>query len=303
MFTQRQDLVLNPALACCAACSCCRRKQQVAEDDKHPELVRLYSFAVAVAGLKRFHAARSAAITAGFPAKTAAFLRAVLDGPHAPESIYSRDPFEHIKALSSAIEGLYLVALTTKQGDYNLLAGSEGAAASNGDSNPAGSQEDPAAMIAAALAAGATLDSSRRSMEGLSVLQEVCAGPLLSRAVEKLWALLQDRHSFVYTPPAALAAAKAAAAETMAESNGDSKQKKEGGDGKKEEEEEETPEQKRMRAAAEEAIAMSQVTFDENWHMFLKAVYDTELVPIYTGVGMQLAAGLLQLLAADKQVC
>lgn len=258
----------------------------LAADSQQPELIRLYSYAVAVAAVKRFHAARPAAIAAGFPAKTAAFLGAVLDGPHADESIFRTDPFEQLKALTAAVEGLYLIALTNQQGDYNV-AGTAGSAAKQNGAAAAG---DPAAAIAAAVAAGATLDSLKRSLDGLPKLQEVCAGPLLCRTIEKLWQLLQDREQFEYTPPASFAA-KAAGAEA----NGSSKE------GSEQLAEEETEEQKKMRAAAEEAVAMADITFEENWHMFLKAVYDTEVVPICAGVALQLACGLLQVLA-HKQV-
>lgn len=39
------------------------------------------------------------------------------------------------------------------------------------------------------------------------------------------------------------------------------------------------------------------MSFDENWQAFLKAVYDTELVPAYALTAIQLGCGLLQLLA------
>jgi len=260
----------------------------LAADPQQPELIRLYSYAVAVAAVKRFHAARPAAIAAGFPAKTAAFLEAVLDGPHAEDSIFRRDPFEQLKALTAAVEGLYLIALTNQQGDYNVAGTAGSAAKQNGAA--AAAADDPAAAIAAAVAAGATLDSLKRSLDGLPKLQEVCAGPLLCRTIGKLWQLLQDREQFEYTPPASFAA-KAA----DAEANGSSKE------GDEQPAEEETEEQKKMRAAAEEAVAMADITFEENWHMFLKAVYDTEVVPICAGVGLQLACGLLQVLA-HKQV-
>lgn len=278
---------------------------QLSEDPQQPELVRLYSFAVAVAGVKRFHAARAAAIAGGFPAKTAAFLAGVLDGPHAEESIYSRDPCEQLKALATAAEGLYLVALTNKQGDYTLAVSNSSSSSCGKDKSSTGGSDDPAAAVAAAVAAGATLEALDRSLEGLPALQDTCAGPLLSKALAKLWEILQDREQFVYTVPASIAkqkadAAAAAAAGTAA--NGDSSKEAGQEGGKKsvqegeETEAEETEEQKQLRAAAEEAVAVAKVTFDENWHMFLKAVYDTQLVPVYAGVGMQLLAGLLQLL-------
>lgn len=278
----------------------------MSEDAQQPELVRLYSFAVAVAGVKRFHAARAAAIAGGFPAKTAAFLAAVLDGPHAENSIFLKDPCEQLKALATAAEGLYLVAICNKQGDYTLATSSSSAGSIQDGSST--ETVDPAAAVASAVAAGATLEALDRSMEGLAILQDSCAGAVLGKALEKLWKLLQDREGFVYTVPAALAkhkaAAEASAAEAAtAESNGDSSSKAETGgnpaqeDGESAESaQEETEEQKKLRAAAEEAIAMSDMTFDENWHMYLKAVYDTQLVPIYAAVGMQLVAALLQLL-------
>lgn len=269
---------------------------QLSEAPQQPELVRLYSFAVAVAGVKRFHAARAAAVAGGFPAKTAAFLAGVLDGPHAEDSIYSHDPCEQLKALATAAEGLYLVALSNKQGDYALASSSS----SGQDGSSTGGNDDPAPAVAAAVAAGATLEALDRSLEGLPALQDTCAGPLLSKALTKLWQILQDREQFVYTVPASIAKQKAdAAAAAEAAANGDSsKAGQEGGKAGQEgeEEAEETEEQKQLRAAAEEAVAMTQVTFDENWHMYLKAVYDTQLVPVYAGVGMQLFAGLLQLL-------
>jgi hypothetical protein len=277
---------------------------QLSEDTKQPELVSLYSFAVAVAGVKRFHAARAAAIAGGFPAKTAAFLAGVLDGPHAEDSIYAQDPCEQLKALATAAEGLYLVAVTNKQGDYTLASADSSSSGQDGSSTSGGSS-DPAAAVAAAVAAGKTLEALDRSMDGLPALQETCAGPLLSKALAKLWQILQDREQFVYTVPASIAKQKAdaAAAAEAAAANGDSSSSKAGEEGRKAGQEgeeagaaEETAEQKQLRAAAEEAVAMAQVTFDENWHMYLKAVYDTQLVPIYAGVGMQLFAGLLQLL-------
>jgi hypothetical protein len=151
--------------------------------------------------------------------------------------------------------------------------------------------------VAAAVEAGATLEGLTRSLDGLPLLQEIGAGPLLSRALEKLWKLLQDREGFQYVEPACLAAAKAKAAAPLATAeNSSSKDDKQDS-----EQPEETAEEKQLRAAAEEAIAMAQLNFDENWHMYLKAVYATELVPLYAEVGMQLAAALLQVLAY-KQV-
>jgi hypothetical protein len=277
---------------------------QLAEDSKQPDMVHLYSFAVAVAGVKRFHAARGAAIAGGFPAKTASFLQAVLAGPHAPESIYSRDPFEHIKALAAAAEALYIVAVTNRQGEYTLAAPSGSSSGSKG-----------VAQNGNTAAAGATLEELDRNLEGLPLLQELGVGALLSRAIEKLWGLLQERDTFAYVLPASLAARAAEkAAEAAAAANGSSAAgdkgsstgsaggTAEGSEAVQAEAPEETEEQKRLRDAAEDAVAMSQVTFDENWHMFLKAVYDTELVPVYVGVGIQLAAALLQLLV-HKQVC
>lgn len=259
---------------------------QMAEDSEQPELVQLYSFAVAVAALKRFHAARAAAVAGSFVAKAVAFLAAVLDGPHAADSIYSRDPFEQLKALALAVEGLYLVALTQGQGDYSLVPAAD-SSSDKANGTAAAAEQDtersPESIVSTALAAGATLDSMQRSMEGISALAEVHAAPLLSRAVEWMWRLLQDRQQFEYTPPASLAA-KAADGATNGHKD----------DASPEDAEDETPEQRDLRAAAEEAVARSQVTFDENWHMFLKAVYDTELVPIYAGVSMQLACALLQ---------
>lgn len=267
---------------------------QLSEDPQQPELVRLYSFAIAVAGVKRFHAARAAALAGGFPAKTAAFLAGVLDSPHAEDSIYSRDPCEQLKALATAAEGLYLVALSNKQGDYSLASSSS---SSGQDGSSTDGSDDPAAAVAAAVAAGTTLEALDRSMEGLPALQDSCAGPLLSKALTKLWQILQDREQFVYTVPASIAKQRADAAAAAANGDG-SKSGQEGGKAAQEgeEEAEETEEQKHLRAASEEAVAMAQVTFDENWHMYLKAVYDTQLVPVYAGVGMQLFAGLLQLL-------
>lgn len=266
-------------------------------DHQQPELIRLYAFAVAVAGLKRFHAARSAAIAAGFLAKATAFLAEVLDGPHGPDSIFSTDPFEQLKAITAAVEGLYLVAVTNKQGEYFLAGAGSG---SGKDSNGLAAELDPAAIIAAAVAAGNTLASLDRSLEGLSQLQEHSAGPLLGKAVTKLWQLLQAREQFEYTPPASLLAAKAA-------DNAEAGSSKAGADGQAEdgdeaEGEEESEEKKKLRAAAEEAVALAQVTFEENWQMFLKAVYDTELMPICVGVWLQLASALLQVLV-HKQVC
>jgi hypothetical protein len=219
----------------------------------------------------------------------------VLDGPHAEDSIYTRDPCELLKALAAAAEGLYLVALTNKQGEYSLASSSQPAAAASA------SDSDPAAAVAAAVKAGATLEGLSRSLDGLPVLQDIGAGPLLSKALEKLWKILQDRESFQYVEPAGLAAAraKAAAPDASGDNSSDSKGSKQ--DKEQPQEPEETAEEKKLRAAAEEAIAMAQVNFDENWHMYLKAVYATELVPLYAEVGMQLAAALLQVLAY-KQV-
>jgi hypothetical protein len=271
---------------------------QLSGDSQQPELVRLYSFSVAVAGLKRFHAARAAAVAGGFPATNASFLQFVLDGPHAEDSIFVRDPCEQLKALATAAEGLYLIALTNKQGDYTLASSqSSSSTTQNGDSSPS---TDPAAAVAAAVAAGATLGAMQRSMEGLPILQEIRAGPLLSKSMQKLWKVLQDREGFVYTTPVSIAAReaeKAAGGAAGGSDNGDSSSGAEKGGKAAGEQQEETEEERDLKAAAEDAIAMANVTFDENWHMFLKAVYDTEFVPVYAGVGMQLAAALLQLLA------
>jgi hypothetical protein len=195
---------------------------------------------------------------------------------------------------------LYLVALTNKQGDYALASSqSSSSTTENGGSS---TSTDPAAAVAAAVAAGATLEALQRSMEGLPILQEICAGPLLAKSLQKIWQILQDREGFVYTTPVSVAAREAEKAAGVAASglaNGDSSSEAEKGG--KAAGEEETEDERKLKEAAEDAIAMANVTFDENWHMFLKAVYDTELVPVYAGVGMQLAAALLQLLA-HKQV-
>lgn len=61
----------------------------------------------------------------------------------------------------------------------------------------------------------------------------------------------------------------------------------------------ESEELKELRAEAEAAAARANMTFDENWQAFLKAVYDTELVPTYAVTAIQLGCSLLQLLAHE----
>jgi hypothetical protein len=258
----------------------------LAEDTAGHELVRLYAFGVAVAALKRFHAARPAAIRAGFAAAAAALLRHVVAGPHEAGSVYRADPFEQLKALTAAIEALYLIALTSSpQGDYTLAAGSTasraGQDAAEAAAAAAAAAADPAAVAAAATAArAATVAACERPCSGLAGLQQQLpelAG-LLSEAVGKLWQLLQDRDGFTYMPPAPSPA-----------------------DEEEEDQAQElTEEQQKFKAAAEEAIAASNMSFQDNWQLFLKSVYDTELVPLCGGASLQLASGLLQLLAAAE---
>ncbi|WIA37779.1 hypothetical protein OEZ86_014648 [Tetradesmus obliquus] len=115
----------------------------------------------------------------------------------------------------------------------------------------------------------------------LGPLVEAGVAPLLVAAVQQAWQELLARSAFTYTPPAKKPAAQ--------EAEGDAEQSKE----------EESEEQQELRAKAEEAVAAANMTFEENWQLFLKTVYDTELVPGYARAALQLGCGLLQLLAHE----
>jgi len=115
----------------------------------------------------------------------------------------------------------------------------------------------------------------------LASLAECRLAPLLVKAVEKCWELLQQRNSFQYTPPAAISSATTEAAEE-GDAAGESEQQRE------------------ARKAAEEAAAAASMSFEENWQAFLKAVYDTEVVPGWASIGAQLGCGMLQLLAYQQ---
>lgn len=247
----------------------------VADPQQH-ELIRLYSFCVAYAGLKRFHAARPAAMKADFLQKTVAFLSSIIDKDSlAANSSLGIDPFERLKALTTSIEALYLLAITTQQGDYTLPAAGAGSNSSK--------------------AANSSLsDLQEQRHVDVSALQQHGAVPLLAQAVEQCWQLLQDRDNFTYTPPASKAAA--ANGHAAGSSNGTLTAEEEA------ERAAETEEQKQLRAAAEEAIAAAHVTFEENWHNFLQAVYDTEVVPTYAVLGVHLGSALLQLLKHEVSI-
>jgi len=93
-------------------------------DVSQHELVRLYTFCVACAAVKRFHAARAAALRGNFLKSAAAYLNHVLSSSHAADSVFLHDPFEQLKALVTCTEAIYLAGITNPQsGDYVLAAG------------------------------------------------------------------------------------------------------------------------------------------------------------------------------------
>eukprot|EP00878_Enallax_costatus_P007045 GHUV01007384.1.p1 GENE.GHUV01007384.1~~GHUV01007384.1.p1 ORF type:complete len:537 (+),score=187.34 GHUV01007384.1:232-1842(+) len=242
---------------------------QLTADPMQHELIRLYSFCAAYAGLKTFHAARPALVKAGFLQQAVEFLRSVIDKDSlADSSSLALDPFERLKALTTSIEVLYLLALTTQQGDYMLPAAGAGTSSK-------------------AAASASITDLQQQRQVNVAALQEHGAAPLLAKAVEQSWQISQDRNNFVYVPPAR----KSAATNGQTAENGSTAAADNDDDSTND-----TEEQKKMRAVAEEAIAAASVTFEENWHNFLKAVYDTELVPSYAAFAVQLGCALLQLL-------
>uniref|UniRef100_A0A383VJQ5 MYND-type domain-containing protein n=1 Tax=Tetradesmus obliquus TaxID=3088 RepID=A0A383VJQ5_TETOB len=250
-------------------------------EQQDDELVRLYAFSAAYAAFKRFPAARAVAMRAGFLQAAAAHLAAVLEQGSSSSgssseagSVLATDPFERLKAITTAVEAIYFVSLCNTQGEYTLAGAGAGSGAA-------------AATAAADASNGAvstngvpSLDQLQRQQH-LAPLVEVGVAPLLVRAVQQAWQELQARSAFTYTPPAKKPAAK--------EAEGDAEQGKE----------EESEEQQELRAKAEEAVAAANMTFGENWQLFLKTVYDTELVPGYARAALQLGCGLLQLLAHE----
>jgi hypothetical protein len=237
-------------------------------DQQHDELVHLYAFCAAYAAFKRFPAARAAATRAGFLHAAAAFLAAVLEqssnSSSEAHSVLATDPFERLKAITTAVEAIYFVSLCNSQGEYTLAgAGAGGAVA--------------AASGAVSTSRVPSLQDLQRQ-QCLAPLVEASVAPLLVRAVQQAWQELQARSTFSYTPPAK----KPAAADGE-----DAEQGKEA----------ESEEQQELRKKAEEAVAAANMTFEENWQLFLKTVYETELVPAYARAAVQLGCGLLQLLA------
>jgi hypothetical protein len=251
-------------------------------DHQHDELVQLYAFSAAYAAFKRFPAARAAAMRAGFLQAAAAFLATVLQQASSSSSsdeagsVVAADPFERLKAITTAVEAIYFVSLCNTQGEYTLAGAGAGgaAAAAAGESN------------GAVDVSGVPSLQQLQHQQHLAPLVEAGVAPLLVQAVQQAWQELQDRSSFTYTPPAK----KDTAAEQGSE---DAEQDKEA----------ETAEQKELRAKAEEAVAAANMTFEENWQLFLKTVYDTELVPSYACAAVQLGCGLLQLLRHEVSSC
>lgn len=247
-------------------------------EQQDDELVRLYAFSAAYAAFKRFPAARAVAMRAGFLQAAAAHLAAVLEQGSSSSSsseagsVLATDPFERLKAITTAVEAIYFVSLCNTQGEYTLAgagAGSGAAAAAAEASNGAVSTSGVP-----------SLDQLQRQQH-LGPLVEAGVAPLLVAAVQQAWQELMARSAFTYTPPAKKPAAQ--------EAEGDAEQSKE----------EESEEQQELRAKAEEAVAAANMTFEENWQLFLKTVYDTELVPGYARAALQLGCGLLQLLAHE----
>ncbi|KAF6261463.1 hypothetical protein COO60DRAFT_1636758 [Scenedesmus sp. NREL 46B-D3] len=245
---------------------------------QHDELVRTYAFCAAYAAFKRFPAARAIALRAGFLQAAAGYLAAVLEEASSSSeagSVLALDPFERLKAVTTAVEAIYFVSLCNRQGEYTLEgAGAGGAAAA------------PPASNGPLDTSGVPSVQQLQRQQHLGPLVEAGVAPLLVRAVQQAWQELQARSAFSYMPPAPKAAVDEA---DKADAGADTEQGKE----------EESDAEKELRQKAEEAVAAANMTFEENWQLFLKTVYETELVPAYVRSAVQLGCGLLQLLAHE----
>lgn len=164
---------------------------QLASDDEKHELERLYAFCAAYAALKKFHAARPAALKADFLQRAATYLSVVLDEASRPAGSCFIDPFEYLKALTTCVEALYFASINNQQGDYSLAA--TGAAAGT-------------AARAGASTSLEDLQQQQQHHYHLQPLLDVGAAPLLVQAVQQAWQMLQARDNFTYTPPASEAA-------------------------------------------------------------------------------------------------
>lgn len=109
------------------------------------------------------------------------------------------------------------------------------------------------------------------------------AAPLLARALTRAWALLAAHDAFEYVAPPRPATEASNAAEN---------------DHKGDEEDAKT---RAMREAAEDAAAEASMSFEQNWNRYLKAVYDTPLVPGAVTAIILLGGALAQALA--REVC
>jgi hypothetical protein len=252
-------------------------------DRQHDDLVRLYAFCAAFAAFKRFPAARAAAMRAGFLQAAATYLAAVLEQASSSSdsdagSVLATDPFERLKAITTAVEAIYFVSLCNAQGEYALAgAGTRSTAAA------AGATDGPV------VTSGVPSLQQLQRQQQLGPLVEAGVAPLLVRAVQKAWQDLQDRSAFSYTPPPARKAEGAAGDDAAAGSGEDAEREKEA----------ESDAEKELRKKAEEAVAAANMTFEENWQVFLKTMYETEMVPTYVRAAVQLGCGLLQLLAVE----
>jgi hypothetical protein len=250
-------------------------------DRQHDDLVRLYAFCAAFAAFKRFPAARAAAMRAGFLQAAAAYLEAVLEQASSSSdsesgSVLATDPFERLKAITAAVEAIYFVSLCNPQGEYTLAgAGTSSTAAAGATDGPVDTSGVP------------SLQQLQRQQQ-LGPLVEAGVAPLLVRAVEQAWQDLQARSAFTYTPPPARPA-EGADGDAAAGSGEDAEQ----GKGAESEAEQD------LRKKAEEAVAAANMTFEENWQLFLKTMYTTEMVPAYVRAAVQLGCGLLQLLTIE----
>eukprot|EP00879_Flechtneria_rotunda_P010523 GHRR01011001.1.p1 GENE.GHRR01011001.1~~GHRR01011001.1.p1 ORF type:complete len:461 (+),score=147.97 GHRR01011001.1:684-2066(+) len=242
---------------------------QFANDSQQHELIRLYSFSVAYAAVKRFHAARAAAIQAGFLDKAAAFLATILDEQQQhPASSVNVDPFEKLKALTTSIQAMYLVAVVNQQGDYILAA----AGAGQPDSNSSNKNSV----------------SDLQRQVNLAAHKQLAVASLLVQAVEACWQLLHERDTFEYVAPSK-GSNSSNGTNTAADSAEHNANTEKG----------ETEKNGQLQKAAEEAVEAANMTFEENWQLFKQSVYRTDFVPAYAVAGIQLGCCLLQLLAHE----
>jgi hypothetical protein len=254
---------------------------QLTTDVQQHELIRLYAFLVATAAIKHFHTLRPAiAASQEYLPKVQDYLEHVLE-QHSSCSIFI-DPLEHIKALHSCIESLYLLSVgRNSHGDPNLKLGS----------------------VLKDSTSTTTLDNIQSLYPDLLPVLNPGLAPLLASATQQVWILLQARNSF--EPPKQKPAkqqgqeqldTEAAAAQAVKDGEDEAAAAGASKDGNTEGEAAGTAKEEKQKDE------IGQQSFEENWQMFLAEGYNKDVMPSMGKTTIALASALLQLLTLQVSV-